>query len=222
MVHASRGPDALMVRRADGLAGLEAVLADTRRNAVLIGPAFGTGKKTCDAVHLVLRANRATVLDADALTSFAGNPASLAKAVEKSQGITLLTPHEAEFERLFGQIPAVLSARTRAERARAAAFYSHAFVVLKGAETIIAAPDGRLVLNTHASPWLATAGSGDVLAGTLTGLLAQAMPPFKAACAAVYVHGAAGLNLGERLIADELPMAIRMEINRVSNMRDGT
>jgi NAD(P)H-hydrate epimerase len=134
----------------------------------------------------------AAVCDADVFTLCAGEPEALANAA-------VLTPHEGEFVRLFGNLPG-----SRIDRALAAAARAGTVVVLKGPDTVIAAPDGRAVVNTHASPALATAGSGDVLAGIIAGLLAQGMAPFDAACAGVWLHGDAGLRGGTGLIAEDL------------------
>ncbi len=205
LAHAGRSPDALMVRRADGPAGWKAVLDDKRHNAVLIGPAFGVGEATRQAVEIILNARRATVLDADALTSFAGALPSLAALIQQSKAPAMLTPHEGEFARLFSDIPPQLS---RLERACAAAQDVGAVIVLKGPETVIASPDGRTAINGNAPTDLATAGSGDVLAGIMSGLLAQGMPTFEAACAAVWLHSEAGLSVGAGLIADDLPEAV--------------
>jgi ADP-dependent NAD(P)H-hydrate dehydratase / NAD(P)H-hydrate epimerase len=145
----------------------------------------------------VLAARRAVVADADTFSAFANRPDALA-------GAAVLTPHAAEFARVFGAPGA-----DRLEAARAAAARTGAALVLKGADTIIAAPDGRAAINANAPPWLATAGSGDVLAGVIGGLLAQGMPPWDAACAGVFVHGSAGLRAGPGLIAEDLLVALR-------------
>ncbi|MBV1705686.1 MAG: NAD(P)H-hydrate dehydratase [Hyphomicrobiales bacterium] len=202
-VYAARGPDALMLRAMTSLADM---LHDRRRNSVLIGPAYGVGPDTRAAVLQLMATSRALVLDADALGSFAGEAALLGDAARSRASPCILTPHEGEFARLMaGRLDATLD---KLSRARQAAQLLHAIVVLKGADTVIAAPDGRAAINHNAPPWLATAGSGDVLAGMITGLLAQGLPAFEAACAAVYLHGAAGVAAGRGLIADDLPEAL--------------
>lgn len=215
IAHAGREPDALMVRRADGEDGLAGLLADKRRNAVVIGPAYGVGEATRAAVETVLRAGRKAVLDADALTSFAGHAPQLGDLIRSGGSNVVVTPHAGEFANLFKAMGEGaessnqgLRSTSKIEQALAAAGILGAVVVYKGADTVIAAPDGRAAVNVNAPPWLATAGSGDVLAGIIGGLLARGVPAFEAACAAVWLHGEAGTKAGRGLIADDLPEAL--------------
>lgn len=189
----------VMTKPLDGDQDLERWLADDRLNAWLIGPGAGLGATTRDRVLRLLGAGRPLVLDADALTSFGDHPDALLSAI---RGEVVLTPHEGEFAALF--------ARTgrRLDDARAAAARSRAVVILKGADTIIAAPDGRAVIQDTAPAALATAGTGDVLAGIVLGLLAQRMPAFAAAAAAVWIHARAAARLGTGMIAEDLPGAL--------------
>lgn len=189
-------PAALLLAAEEEMASL---LADPRRNAWLLGPGGGAGPALGSAVERVLAGDRTVVLDADALTSFAGRPAELFAAI---RGPAILTPHEGEFARLFAL------EGDRLTRARRAAAMAGAVVVLKGTDTVVAAPDGRVAVNENAPPWLATAGTGDVLAGLSVGLLAQGMPAFEAAAMAVWLHGAAAARCGEGLIADDLASAV--------------
>ena len=190
---------AVMTASFDGPEGLREFISDSRRNAVLLGPANGVTDATRDNVLAALSLDKLCVLDADALTVFADDPALLFDAIRSP---CILTPHEGEFSRLFG--PEAGETRNKLERARKAASVSGAIVILKGADTVIAAPDGRAAINTNAPPELATAGSGDVLAGFVLGLLAQGMEPFAAGCAAAWLHGAAALAFGPGLIAEDL------------------
>ena len=188
---------AVITAPVDDAVGLEQLLADDRLNALLLGPGAGVGEATRGRAQQLLATDRSVVLDADALTSFAGAADALAAAV---QGPTVLTPHAGEFARLFPDL-----AGDKLTRARAAARQSGAVVLLKGADTVIAAPDGRAAINANAPPDLATAGAGDVLAGLIAGSLAQGLPAFEGACAAAWLHGAAAQGAGPGLIADDLP-----------------
>ena len=192
---------AIMVRQADGAAELAALLADARKNAVLLGPGAGVGEGLRALVLAALASATAVVLDADALTSFAGDADTLFSAIKSRAAPVVLTPHDGEFARLFGP----LGEGSKLDLARAAAKRSGAILVLKGADTVVAAPGGRASINATTSPWLATAGTGDVLAGMVAGLLAQRMAAFEAACAAVWMHGAAAKAFGPGLIAEDLP-----------------
>jgi NAD(P)H-hydrate epimerase len=162
----------------------------------LIGPGAGVSAATRERALAMLATRRPVLLDADAITVFAGRTAALAAAI---QGPCILTPHEGEFARLFEFTGDKLS------RARTAARSSGAIIVLKGSDTVIAAPDGRAVVNTNAPASLATAGSGDVLGGMILGLLAQGMEAFAAAAAGVWLHGAAAADFGPGLLAEDLP-----------------
>jgi ADP-dependent NAD(P)H-hydrate dehydratase / NAD(P)H-hydrate epimerase len=197
---------AVMVRPVDGAAELERLLDDRRLNALAIGPGVGVGEPTCERVLTALAGDRAVVLDADAMTSFADDPPRLAKALKSRVGrATILTPHEGEFSRYFGALDNRVKAGSKLERSRLAAELTGSIIVLKGADTVIAAPDGRAAISGNAPSYLATAGSGDVLTGIATGLLAQGMPAFEAAAAAVWLHGEAATAFGPGLIAEDLP-----------------
>ncbi len=181
-----------VVRDADAFAAL---VGDDRIKAVLIGPGAGVNDRTRALVLAALQANKACVLDADALTVFKDDPRALFDAIRSP---VLLTPHEGEFARLFR------AATNREADAIRAAKTSGAVVLLKGSDTIIAAPDERAVVNRAAPPSLATAGSGDVLAGLATGLVSQGMDVFDAACAAAWIHAEAARRFGPGLIAEDL------------------
>ncbi len=185
----------------EGADAFATLIDDPRKNAVLIGPGAGTGQETRDKVLAALSRNKRTVLDADAITSFTDMPDALFGAIGSD---TVLTPHEGEFARLFGEI----GETGKIARARAAAETSGAVVLLKGADTVIAHPDGRATINDTGTPFLATAGSGDVLAGMVVGLMAQGMDGYDAARAAAWLHGRAAEMLGLGLIAEDLPGAI--------------
>ncbi len=199
----------VMVRRVDGAKGLATFLGDPRLNAVLLGPGGGIGSATREQVLTALAGPRAVVLDADALSSFADDPAALAAAVKaRPDRDVVATPHQGEFNRLFKVVDEVAHVKQKLEETRSAARYLGAIVILKGADSVVAAPDGRAAIADNAPSWLATAGSGDVLAGVVTGLLAQGMPGFAAAAAAVWIHAEAGAEAGPGLIAEDLPEAM--------------
>lgn len=183
----------------ESLAHFAAHISEERRRAILIGPGAGRedAKALRGAVIDVLASRKAAVLDADALNVFEGHGRELFDALHDN---VVLTPHAGEFLRVFGD----MLPGTRAEHAIDAAKKSNAVIVLKGAETIIAHPDGRIVVNTHSTPWLASAGTGDVLAGIIVGLMVQGMPAFDAACAGTWMHGDAGIKIGPGLVAPDL------------------
>ncbi len=203
---------AVMIEPFDGLSGFAALLVDPRRNAVLIGPGAGVGAATRALVEAALTSDspkpRALVLDADAITSFSADSGGLAGLIAAAGRVTVLTPHEGEFAKLFRDRPEILDAPGKLAKARAAAAALGAVVVYKGADTVVAAPDGRASVGADLPPTLATAGSGDVLAGLACGLLAQGMAPFEAASAAVWLHGAAARAFGPGLIAEDLTEAL--------------
>jgi NAD(P)H-hydrate epimerase len=228
---------AIMVRSVQGSTGLSEFLRDVRRNAVLIGPGASVGAETAEDVLAILQSQAAVVLDADALTSFAGgnanhnradsgmgflarngdkeiSPAALFTAIKARQAPVVLTPHEGEFGRLFGALEG-----SKLDRARKAAEQSGAIVILKGTDTVIADPGGHAVINANAPAWLATAGSGDVLAGFVLGLLAQHMPGFEAACAAVWLHGECARCFGIGLIAEDLPEMLPRVLSSLHEQR---
>ncbi|MGB6567219.1 MAG: NAD(P)H-hydrate dehydratase, partial [Xanthobacteraceae bacterium] len=197
---------AVMVRPVDGAAELATFLADDRLNALAIGPGIGVNEATCGLVLAALSGDRAVVLDADAMTSFAQSPKRLAAALKaRTEKTTIMTPHEGEFARYFGALDARTKVGSKLERACLAAEITGTTILLKGADTVVAAPDGRASIANNAPAYLATAGAGDVLAGITTGLLAQGMPAFEAASAAVWLHGEAAAAFGPGLIAEDLP-----------------
>jgi ADP-dependent NAD(P)H-hydrate dehydratase / NAD(P)H-hydrate epimerase len=209
---------AVMLREATGAKGLAKLLGDDRMNVVVLGPGQGVGKPTRDTVVAAAKAKRALVIDADAISSFAGAPDALAKTL-KTVPAAVVTPHEGEFVRLFGAKSKVTAADSKVGRARAAAKMLGAVVLLKGPDTVVASPDGRASLGTNAPAWLATAGSGDVLAGIVAALLAQGMPPFEAASAAVWLHGEAGNVAGPGMISEDLDLALHDVLGRLLDGR---
>jgi ADP-dependent NAD(P)H-hydrate dehydratase / NAD(P)H-hydrate epimerase len=186
------------------------LLAEPRRNAALIGPGAGVSPQTRAKALAILEAGKRAVLDADALTVFADAPRDLFAAIRSP---CVLTPHMGEFARLFE------TAGGKLDMARRAAAESGAVILLKGADTVIAAPDGRAAINTNAPPELATAGSGDVLAGIVLGLLAQGMDAFAAAAAAAWLHGEAARALRPGLIAEDLVDALVPALRELARRR---
>jgi hydroxyethylthiazole kinase-like uncharacterized protein yjeF len=195
---------AIMLKRCADTTALQAALEDARLSTFVLGPGFGAGAPARDYALAVLSARRALVLDADGITAFAEAPETLFAAIRAAGSPVVLTPHQGEFARLFPDIAAEGNS-SKLEKARQAAEHAGCVVVLKGADTVIAAPDGRAAINATGTPYLATAGSGDVLSGVIAGLLAQKMPAFEAAAAGVWMHGRAAELFGPGLIAEDLP-----------------
>lgn len=195
----------IMLRKIDEPEELPLVFDGRWPDSLVIGPGYGLHRSLREMVLAILAENKARllVLDADALTGFREAPDELFRACAASTLSVVLTPHEGEFARLFPDLAA--SSISKLEKAREAAARSGAVVVYKGPDTVVAAPAGRAAINVNGSPWLATAGSGDVLAGLIAGLGAQKMPAFEAACAAVWMHGEAASRHGPGLIAEDLP-----------------
>ena len=207
---------AVMVRPVDGAAELGGFLADKRRNSVVLGPGAGVGSELRSEIAAAMASGAAVVLDADALTSLAEEPGSLAALVGKrGGGATILTPHEGEFARLFKVIHEDRAIQGKLEKARLAARSSGATLLFKGADTVVVSPDGRASIADNGPPTLATAGSGDVLSGIIAGLLAQGMPAFEAGSAAAWLHGEAAAVAGPGLIAEDLPEALPQVYRRL-------
>ena len=207
---------AVMVRETETPKQFAELLSDKRLRACVIGPGAGIGERTREIVQAALSAQRALVLDADALTSFAKAPERLFTEIKKQNDPqVVLTPHDGEFGRLFSALQSDDPLASKLERARLAAIQSGAMVLLKGADTVVAAPDGRAAITANAPPWLATAGSGDVLAGIIGGMLAQGVPAFEAACIGAWMHGEAGHEFGPGLIAEDLPEMLPMVLRNL-------
>ena len=206
---------AIMLAPITGASDLVRLLADARKNALVIGPGLGLDAQAQALLDAVLQdaSARALVVDADALTLMSSNMARAASLIQARIGAVILTPHEGEFSRLMKPLLRSLESSpqvpdSKLERARFLAKATGAMVLLKGPDTIVAAPDGRASIATDLPPSLATAGSGDVLAGMISGLLAQGMAAFEAASAAVWLHGQAAAQVGRGLTADDLPEAL--------------
>ena len=204
----------VMLRKAGGAPEVSAELEDTRLSALVIGPGFGRYEWLREAAGLILKSGveRGIVLDADVFSAFEGDPELLFHCIKASPSRAVLTPHEGEFQRLF---PGLFSDRLgKHEKCREAAKQAGAVVLFKGPDTVIASPDGRAAINTNGGPELATAGSGDVLAGIIAGLLAQGMPAFEAACAGAWMHGEAGKAAGKGAVAEDLVSALSGQSSR--------
>ena len=192
---------AVMLRSVVDRSAVEGWLDDRRLTAFVLGPGFGDRERAVQYARAIAEHARALVLDADGLSAFAEHLEELAGLGEKTK--LALTPHEGEFKKLFGALAADDSL-SKIERAQMVANQINGVVVYKGADTVIAAPDGRAAVNVDGPPWLATAGSGDVLAGIIGANLAQGMPTFEAACAGVARHSAAGIMAGPGMTAEDL------------------
>ena len=204
---------AVMIKSVENIEESKQLLADNRINSIAIGPGFGVGERTQEYVSSILEGDQSVVLDADSLTSFSANPTKLFTLIRKSTTReVVLTPHTGEFFRLFGES---LESENKVECAKQAAKLCQAVVVFKGADTIIADPVGKCAINANAPSWLATAGSGDVLAGIICGLIAQSVPAFYAACMGVWIHGEIANKLGPGIISEDLILGIQSVISEL-------
>jgi hydroxyethylthiazole kinase-like uncharacterized protein yjeF len=202
----------IMVRQADSKDEVAAFLRDRKVSALVAGPGLGTEGQTGEFLRHLLETGkgilRAIVFDADAITVMAGQPEAFFYAARQEEAPSLvLTPHEGEFGRLFPDL-ARDAGLSKLDKARAAASRANAVLIYKGPDTVISSPNGRAAINANGTPWLATAGSGDVLGGICAGFLAQGMPAFDAACAAVWIHAEAARRFGPGLMADDLPATL--------------
>ncbi|MFA5601760.1 MAG: ADP/ATP-dependent (S)-NAD(P)H-hydrate dehydratase, partial [Phenylobacterium sp.] len=200
--------EAVMLRAFESDLELESIAQQV--DAAVIGPAAGVTDATLMNLLALARTGAALVIDADAITVFRNAPDELFSVLDRDD---VLTPHPGEFERLFPRL--LSSSPHRIAAARAAAERAGAVVLLKGPDTVIAAPDGRAAVNLNGSPWLATAGSGDVLAGFIAGLVAQGMESFEAACAAAWIHAEAGASFGPGLTSEDLPGLVPQVLRRL-------
>jgi hydroxyethylthiazole kinase-like uncharacterized protein yjeF len=200
---------ATMLHRFDAPEDVLSFIRERKVQSLVCGPGFGTHEEQLAIVSALVRQTEVPlVLDADAITLLAKDREAFIETRGGARPTLVLTPHEGEFARLFPGL-ANNERLSKVERARMAAEQARAVVIYKGADTVIAAPDGRAAINTNGTVWLATAGSGDVLAGIVAALLGQGMPAFEAACAAVWLHAEAGNREGFGLTAEDLPQAAR-------------
>jgi len=207
----------VMIDAFDGADELSELLSDERTSAVMIGPGAGVSEETQQNVVAVLSSHAAAVIDADGLTSFEDDPSALFEQIKYRESPAILTPHEGEFARIF---PDLMDESSKLERARAAAEMSGAVIVLKGADTVIAAPNGVAGLVENAPAWLATAGTGDVLAGIITGLLAQGMDALDAAMAGVWIHGETARHIGAGMISEDMADTLPVILRRLDERAD--
>ncbi len=215
---------AVMIKSIKDLDALKLALDDPRITCVIAGPALGAGEQTRLYVEAILSSGKRIVLDADALTSFKSEPKRLFDAIKQCSAPVVITPHMGEYHTLFGGDQPI-SADQRVDAAQSAAEISGAFVVLKGAATLVATPgndaDGvRISKCTIAPPWLATAGSGDVLAGIIGGLLAQKMPAFEAASCGVWLHGDAAARCGPALVSEDLDAGLKEAVSALIQQKN--
>ena len=204
--------EAVMLASFEGEVDLES--EGETADAVVIGPAAGVGDVTARNLFALARTGAALIVDADALTSFRHDPEALFSALDRDD---VLTPHPGEFERIFPGLLAGSSDRIAA--ARTAAKRAGAVVLLKGSDTVVAAPDGRATVSLNGSRWLATAGSGDVLAGFVGGLIAQGMESFEAACSAAWIHSECASSHGPGLISEDIPDLVPAVLARLWSAR---
>ena len=200
----------VMLQEADNPDEICKILEDPRLNCVALGPGLPPTTKTACTVEKVLGMNRRTILDAGALTAFSDIPERVFEKIHHCENDVFLTPHDGEFTRLF---PGESILPSKIDRAVAASTKSGATIILKGPDTIVAAPDGQVSVSDNAPPWLSTAGSGDVLTGIIAGLAAQKMDAFEAACAATWFHGEAANRMGPGLISSDLDEGLRQALN---------
>jgi hydroxyethylthiazole kinase-like uncharacterized protein yjeF len=205
----------IMVSAYEGAGGLAEILTDTRRNAVLIGPGAGATAETRENVAAVLSSEATVVIDAEGLTAFEANPQELFALIQQRPAPTILTPHKGEFDAIF---PELGNAESKLEQAKRAAEISGAVVVFKGPDTVVSAPDGLSAITEGSPPWLATAGTGDVLAGLIVGLCAQGMSPLDAAVAGVWIHSDIARTVGPGMIAEDMAPMLPALLQRLNKL----